>query len=96
MTQKISEFVVRLANLAEAEGRSLRHQAGWFALRLLAWMAAGVLLVLGSLAMLCGMSWTLALAVGWPAALVLTGFASTLVGAAVLMVFRAVQPADTS
>lgn len=95
MTQKISEFVVRLANLAEAEGRAFRHHASWFVIRLLVWSAAAVLLVLGIVAMLCGMSWTLALAVGWPVALILTGFASIVVGSIVLMVVRAIQPAES-
>ena len=92
MMSKIGELAVRLANLAEAEGRVLRTHAGWFVVHVLAWTASTLLLMLGAVAALCGMTWALALAVDWPLALILMGFAVALTGAVVLIVFRSMVP----
>lgn len=109
--QPISEFVVRVVELVEAEGRALRSavageatRAHGAAIRLLTGLAlllVGVPLIIGGLSLLAvGLMWWLETLVGWPLAAALTGVVFLAMGGAFLWGFRAVvsptKPTDVS
>lgn len=86
MLGSLSEFTVRLAELSEAEGRVLRHHLMVVVQRLLLWSVAALLLAVGLLTLAAGVCWALALAIGWPAALMI-GALGLLISAGLLVVF---------
>jgi hypothetical protein len=94
MYRHLSQFVVKVANLAEAEGRELRRHVGRITLAFALAMAAAGMLLCGSLLLLLGVWLGLAHGAGMSHALasVITGIlALGLAGGGFALVVRMVK-----